>query len=180
MRRWTGEGTPYPWLEAEQWPTGRARRTPAWGPPAGAGVLGVAWPPSLGGAAILTCAGRQKVSTTDACDMCKAWQCNRRFGADVVGSFLISPVKGWASGHALLHAGIPSPDPSEADKASGLLVFRRWGFFGNAVGNIPAAAARCSAISHPGPYIKVILCGWSTTHFWLKEADEVLRNVKRT
>ena len=69
---------------------------------------------------------------------------------DVVGSFLISPVKGWASGHALLHAGIPCPDPSEADKASGLLVFRRWGFFGNAVRYIPAAAARSSAISHPG------------------------------
>ena len=99
---------------------------------------------------------------------------------DVVGSFLISPVKGWASGHALLHAGIPCPDPSEADKASGLLVFRRWGFFGSAVGYVPAAAARSSAISHPGLYIRVILCGWSTTHFWLKEADEVLRNVKRT
>ena len=75
---------------------------------------------------------------------------------DVVGSALISPVKGWASGHALLHAGIPCPDPSEADKASGLLVFRRWGFFGNAVRYIPAAAARSSAISHPGLYIKVI------------------------
>ena len=82
-------------------------------------------------------------------------------------SFLTTPNKGWASGHALLHAGVPCLDPSEADKASGSIVFRRRGLSGNAEEYIPAAAAGLSAISHSGSYIKVLLCGWGTTRFWL-------------
>ena len=49
-----------------------------------------------------------------------------------VEPFLDSPVKGWASGNAWLHAGKPKPDPSEVDEASGVVVFRRGGLAGNA------------------------------------------------
>jgi hypothetical protein len=80
---------------------------------------------------------------------------------------LASPVKGRASGPAVMPAGKPWPDPSRVDKAAGVAAFGRGGLAGNAEARELAAAADYSAISHSGFVCIVYSCGESTTHFWM-------------